>query len=219
MKIYLSYSSLNQLHNSSHEYLNKLLGAEVPEIIYLTEGKVGHRIIQAHVSGKKKDSRLSYLNITFPIVEERDFDDRLRFVKTLNLGGVEYIFQGFADGLNPYLKQRLEIKLSSTPWSIGKFEKSYQRKLYVWFDKTYKDDYLITGPRDPNVWDKQKLELMHLSPTDKDVKDAEDWVMKGIALLKDIKTAIKNREKSSGLSQDGKCINRWCLYSYNCQFK
>lgn len=195
------------------------MGVEVPDNIFLKEGKDGERIITAHVSGKKKDPRISYITNVFPIIEEKQFDDRLRFKKTVIAEGTEYIVQGFADGLNLESLERLEVKLSSAPWSLSKFQKSMQRKMYIWLDDgKYKHDYLITGSRDPNVWDKQKLEISHIETTPKDGQDAFEWLMKGIQRLKDIKSIMDSGDPSTGLV-DGVCANRYCLYGVNCQFK
>lgn len=195
------------------------MGAVVPENIYLKEGKAGEIIITGHLSGKKADKRIEYLDLSFPIVEEKQFDDRLRFKKTITVDGIEYLIQGFADGLNPKVSTRLEVKLSSTPWSLGRFEKSYQRKMYIWLDNgKYKTDYLITGLRDPNTWATQKLQVSRIQTTPKDGQDAFEWVMKGIERLKNAKEIMASGDKSTGLV-DGRCISPFCLYGVNCQFK
>lgn len=219
MSVYLSFSSLNQIHNSAHEYLNKVMGVEVPENRFLTEGKVGERIITAHVSGTPNE-KIKFLTCSFPVIEEVQFDDRLRFKKEINVRGTHYIIQGFADGLNPDLKTRLEIKLSSTPWSLGKFRKSMQRKMYTFLDNgEYKVDYLITGPRDPEKWDKNTLTLSRLEVDPQDPKDAEEWLMKGIERMENLADIMAERGPSTGLNEQGKCVNKFCLYGVNCRYK
>lgn len=235
MKIYLSYSSLNMLHNSSHQWACKMMGIEVPRNIYFDGGNYGQRIIQAHVSGKKKFDILEKLTQPFTVVEEKQFDERCKFVKHIEYGSDTIIIQGFADGLNPTEKRMMEIKLSSTPWSIGKYKKSMQRKIYAWGFPQYEKGLLVTGMMltreqiqeagndwlnwKAEDWEKRILENWTESPptasecamTKEDAQEAEEYILKGIEIL-------RAGDFTGGL-ENGVCTDRYCLYGDNCYFK
>jgi len=229
--IYLSYYSLNMIHNSLHQWVNKVAGVTQPEFkiwdkkkecwVYpLKEGKVGHSIIQKHVSGKTIDNRIAYITRRFPIVEEEDFDKRLNWRKYFTIKGSKYLVQGFTDGLdsikNP--KEMLEIKLSSSPWSVGKFQKSLQRKLYAWGFPSLKMAYLITGGRDPDEWATTPLKVKEVEITKEDAQEAEKWTMQAIERLSHLKEIIESRDKTTGLDENGKCNDYNCNYKENCLF-
>lgn len=213
----LSYSSLNNIMNG-HEWLNKQLGIPVPNYPFLTEGKEAHRIIQGHVSGKKKDKRLAHIEIHFPIVEEKDFDERCKF--SFNVTGKDegYEIFGFIDGLDPDNKRFLEIKTSSTPWSMTKFRDAMQRKLYSLALLDYKEAYLITGKKDPEKWSNGDLPKVYsLKITKKDRDGAKAWIADAIARL-------EMGDFGGGLDDNGKCTGCfWNMDRYqdiaNCHFR
>lgn len=212
--IRLSYTSLNNLHNG-HEWLNKQMGIPLPDYPFLREGKEAHRIIQDHVSGKKKDKRLKHIEIEFPIVEEKDFDERCKFSFNIESQTGKYEIIGFIDGLDKKNKRFLEIKTSGKAWSMKKFRDSTQRKLYALADPTFKDAYIITGNKDPEAWDKDPLKLYSVSVTADDRAYAIDWILKGIEILEE-------GDFSGGL-KDGKCTGCfWNMDRYkdiaNCNF-
>lgn len=213
----LSYSSLNNLHNG-HEWINKQMGIPVPDYPFLTAGKKAHRIIQDHVSGKKKDKRLKHIEINFPVVEEVDFDERCKFSHTLFIPehNEKYEIMGYIDGLDEKGKKFLEIKTSSTPWSIKKFRDSMQRKMYAYGKPFYKEAYLITGSKDPDEWEKSPPKLYSVKLTGKDQTDAHEWIMKGVEKL-------RSGDFSGGLDENGKCMGCfWNMNGYrdiaNCNF-
>lgn len=209
----LSYTSLNSLHNG-HEWLNKQMGIPVPDYPFLKAGKKAHRIIQDHVAGIKKDDRLSHIDIEFPIVEKVDFDPECKFEMDLN---GEYKLRGYIDGLDPDNKRFLEIKTSSTPWSMGKFKRAMQRKVYALALREYEEAYIITGSKDPTEWEKNPPKLYSMKLTKEDRDDARDWIIKGIEIL-------NSGDFTGGLDEDGRCEGCfWNMPRYghlaNCHFK
>lgn len=237
MRIYLSHYSLNMLHNSSHQWVCKMMGIQPPNNIYFEGGNQGQRIIQEYVSGRTSFPQLTNLTYRFPVVEEKDFDERTKFVKEIREGGDTFILQGFADGLNYDKKQMLEIKLSGTPWSLGKFQKSMQRKLYAWGFPKIKKAILVTGtilPKDElreaknsgeweswskgewrkrmlANWEKNPPVQMECSMTKKDAEQAEDWIMEGIKIF-------RKGDFTGGL-ENGVCNDFYCGFGENCHFK
>lgn len=225
------------LHEASHQWVNKQMGIKVPDYPFLKEGKEGHRIVQDHVSGKKKHKYLKHIKVKFPIVEEEsDEADSKKYwkgkeeckfsfpVKT-DKGGFE--ITGYYDGREEDYSKILEAKFSSTPWSLGKFRKSMQRKLYGLSNFKIKEAVLITGTR-PKItykdksgsksvafsvnvddWERNKPKLYSIPYTSDDYKDATDWIFDGINIL------LKG-DFTGGLDEDGKCTG--CFYGQNCNF-
>lgn len=224
-----SYSSLKMFHDSSHQWVNRVnriakdpnagnyVKPDGSKGNYFTEGKVGHRIIQDHVSGKKLDPRIVWLTEKFPIVEKKDFDKDCEF--KIKVKG--YTINGFLDAQDPNNKRYGEIKLSSSTWSYGQYKKSVQRKIYALAYPQYKEGILITGPRFPDEWKIKEFagekysELKVLPPcplTDQDRKDAEKWIVEGIEIF-------ESGDFTGGLNEDGRCIDRNCAYGPNCLFR
>lgn len=233
--IQLSYSSLNILHTCPHNWLNKQMKIKAEEKPEWAQGKLCHKIIQEYLKiplssrprskeeiqllfkkgsidprtkrGMLVSLPLKHIKHVFPIVEERDFDPRCKF---------EFIFEnykirGFYDGRALDFSQLLEIKTSFKPWSLGQFQKAMQRKLYGLSDKRFKEAVLITGQRDPELWKNDPPKVYKVPFTEKDWHEANLWILEGIKIL----------EKGDFTSDlvDGKCIDRWCYWGANCQFK
>ena len=231
-KVRLSFSSLSLIHEHPHCWLNKMMGITQPENKYMTAGKEAHKIIQAHVSNKHRDSRLNYIEYAFPVVEEKNFDERCGFTFTLKptssakkdlfskeltvTSGVylsklskEYEIRGFYDGLDIENGRLLEIK---TPeWAMSKFATSYQRKLYALSNRKFTEAVLITGTGDTTRWGIEPPKVYTVPMTAQDRADARDWILKGISILEsgDLQTDLV----------DGKCVDYRCYWGENCQFK
>jgi|GEM_PF-2383410 len=222
----LSYSTINMLLTSSHQWVNKI--SKIPRDPnagnytkadgtignYFTEGRVGHNLIQRYISKRELDPKVKFDtevkmdDLYFPLVEEKDFDDRMRFL--FNVGQYQVI--GYADGLNKEAAKGAEIKLSSTPWSLGKYLVSDQRKLYGLGFPWLKEMYLITGHRYPDRWEKEPIKVHHLPFRDEDKKDAQKFIEKGIQVIED-------GDFTGGLDESGRCRDRNCAYGPNCLFK
>lgn len=214
-QVRLSFSTINnclQPHNS-HNWINKMSGIKPEVTIYMTGGQLGHRLIQDHISGRKIIPGVE-IKPTFPIVEEKPFDERCKF--SIKIG--EYEIIGFKDGMNPEERSMAEIKLSGNPWSMLKFQKSPQRKIYALSDPKLLVAYLITGGIDPETWVKTEgkeykpLKTYKVQVTDKDRQDGTDWIMAGIKLF-------EIGDFTGGLDENDRCTDRWCSWGKNCQFK
>ncbi len=229
--ITLSFSTINnclQPYNS-HNWLNKMLGAKPEDKWYYHAGTEAHRIIQQHVSGAKKHPYLQYIKEKFPVVERVDFDPRCKFAFIINSDGQtfpavrmmghilpknkkNYVIIGYFDGRDEEWTKGLEIKTSSNPWSVGKFQKSMQRKLYSLAKPSLKFMYLITGQKDPAQWENEPPKMYKVPVTDQDRRDATEWILKAIHIL-------EAGEFKGGLDENGKCTDPNCYYGANCQFK
>lgn len=207
----LSYSSLSNLYNG-HEWINKMLGISVPNYPFLKEGKDGHRIIQDHIADIKKHEYLKDIKVKFHIVEEKDFDERCRF--SFEVDGYEII--GFHDGRDENYRRTVEIKLSSTPWSISKFKKDVQRKLYALSNPKIEEQFLITGHRDIEKWNDDPPKIYSLRPSKSDREEGLEWIKGGIAIL-------EKGDFTGGLDESGRCTGCfWNMARYselaNCNF-
>lgn len=219
----ISFSTINGClqPNNSHNWLNKQMGVQVPDYGYFAEGKNCHRIIQDHVSGIKEDERLAHIPLKFELVEEIDRDPKMEFSfdiadmaeKVLGFRpqlSKRYVFHGFRDGLKEDYSAMLEIKSSSTLWSVGQFLKALQRKCYG-LDDRLKEAYLITCPRTPETWNKTNTKYFKIPFTHKDQVDAIEWILAGVGVL-------EQGDFTGGL-EDGVCTMPRCSYGHNCQFK
>lgn len=211
----LSFSSLNILHTCPHNWLNKQMHIPQLEKKEWAEGKHCHNLMQDHVSGKKLHPYLKHIKHTFPIVEQVDFDPRCKFDLIFRMDAIDYRIIGFYDGRNEDSSKLLEGKFSFQPWSLSKFQKSMQRKLYAWSNPNFNEAILITGKRDPKLWKKEPPKVYKVPMTDKDRDEAVVWMREGIHIF-----------KSGNFTSDleiinGKptCTDNWCWWGSSCSFK
>lgn len=195
--ITLSYSTINELILEPHTWLCKQMGLKRMTYKAMDEGKEAHLIIQKHVSGKLLDERLKNITVRFPVVEERDFDERTHF--TVGIDG-EYNIHGYLDGIDPENKRFLEIKTSSSPWGIAKFHKLMQWRIYA-LSGDFTEAVFITCTRDI-----QRVAMFKLDISEKHKQEALDWIKKGIAII-----------ESGDFSYTGQGKSRYCNY-INCPF-
>lgn len=211
--MHFSYSTLNWMQTHSHCWINKMMGIKQERKYYFEEGTKAHRLIQNHVAGIEVRNDLDYLNVSFPLVEEKNFDEKLKF--KFEYRGYQII--GYFDGWNFETRQFLEIKSSATPWSIAKFKKADQRKMYALastLDSNFpiaKEAILITGSRDPRDWATKRLKVCKVPIVDKDYEDAKKFMDKGIDIF-------ESGDFNGGL-EDGRCVDRWCPWGNKCHFK
>lgn len=223
--ITLSFSTINNClqPENSHNWLNKMMGYKPEDKWYYHAGKEAHDIVQRHVSGVEKHPHLKHIKEVFPIVETRDFDPacmfEFNFNKALEKNELtptdleqEYHVIGFYDGRDNLYTKFLEIKSSSNPWSLMKFQKSFQRKIYVLSNENIKNCYLITGQKEPEKWKKDPPKTYSVPATKKDKIDA-------LAYIYDAVRVIQSGEFKGGLDENGKCTDPYCYFGCNCQFK
>ena len=179
----LSFSTLSELYNCRMSWLNKLMGLPKHEPVYLEEGRLAHRTIQDHVSGKKKDERFLRDGVDilpeFPVVEEVDFDPRLKFESKITWRDLpNYYLMGYMDGKNKESGRILEIKTSSNPWTPRRFEESMQWRFYALCNDWIKEVYLVTSTRDLKA---PKVMSREITPADLD--RARAWVDGAISII------------------------------------
>ena len=198
----LSYSTIKMLQEASHIWVNRLLGIPRVDYPWFAEGRRLHHLVQGHVSGKVAVKELIGFTDTFPLVEEVDFDERLRFTVPWQDG---YELSGFVDGINNDTKHLLEIK-TGTMYSFGKFIKSMQRKLYQMAFPNYSIVLFTCGKEVvPYKTYEQK------PVTEKEIKSVTDWVNEGIKI-------IESNVFTGGLDADGHCAVRYCEQGDSCHF-
>ena len=210
--ITLSYSTINLIYNSPHNYLNKIMGIKQPDNIYFQKGKKIHRIIQDHVAGIKEEPRLSHITERFPVVETVDFDPKCEIEFKIDS---KYKMRGFVDGFNKEEGKTLEIK-SGKIWSIGEFQRAVQRKIYlIGLPFDVKENYLITASSDDSTWEFNKPKIYSLPVTPQDSVAGWIWIHEGVKRLENIKALVDEELRAT----DGKCVDSRCYWGDQCQFK
>lgn len=200
----LSFSTLSQLESCHKWYINKQMGLPKEEFDYFTAGKEAHDIIQKHVSGVKENPDLTKQGLDekfyFPIVETKDFDENCRFHYALG----KYELIGYVDGKNIDVKRILEIKtVGQSLWSLGKCQKSLQRKIIGLCMPDYSEILYVTTTRDFS-----KLNKYLIPFTEKDRADALKWVQKGIDIIEAGKFELEGDRNT--------CYR--CIYRMNCEW-
>lgn len=198
----LSYTTLNNLHEASHTWVNKMLDIKPEQTDAMRCGKLAHKMIQDHVSGVKKMENFN-VEWDFPRIE---YHCKLPF-------NSDFLFHGYCDGVNFKTKSFMEIKTSkSTLWSQGEFDRSMQPVYYSYVTKfphaffltclfiPQEDGSVLLGPPrkfyrkfEPEEWEKARI-----------------WAEEGIKI-------IQSGDYTGGLDKDtGKCLG--CSYGRLCHF-
>ena len=210
--ITLSFTSISGLHEHPHYWLNKMMGAKMPEWDFFKRGKECHRIMQDHVSGRVPNKGLEWFQYKFPLVEEVDYDPKMNFRIKIN---EKYEVQGFLDGLNEEELSMLEGKFGEI-WSLGKYQRSFQRKIYSLLRPDIKVQRILTGVSFPEQWPFKQPKTYTIEPTQADRDEAMAYILEGIRIL-------ESGEFYGDLvkSDDGEyhCNDPRCLYGKNCLFK
>jgi len=185
-------------------YLNKMMGLEKEDFPYFHAGRETHDVVQKHVSGVKENESLTKAGLDekfyFPIVEVEKFDKNCRFQK--DFGDYELI--GYVDGKNIDNKRILEIKtVNGQVWSLGKCQKSMQRKIIGLCMPDYAESLYITLTRDFS-----KLNKYLIPFTEKDRADALKYIQDGIEVIEKGKFELEGDKNT--------CYR--CIYRLNCQW-
>jgi len=237
--IKLSYSTLNDVYQFPHSWLNKVMGAKKPDLEVFKEGKKVHRLVQDHLCGESISEVVAqYITQEFSIVEQKEFDERCKLVKAFDSTGMledvcvcefprevngvctkckkptpPYLFRGYFDGYNPETQTILEIKTGRKElWTLGRYKDSIQRKIYSLLLPEAKATYLFTALQNVELWDRVKPKTMTMEIKEKDKQEALKWILDGIKL-------IEEGDFTKDLNEDGKCTHFMCPYGENCLFK
>jgi hypothetical protein len=107
-------------------------------------------------------------------VEEKDFDERLKF--KLNFGSDEFI--GFLDARNDEKKVFSDIKTSKTLWNMKKFVDLMQRKVY---QLAYPDYSFVGITATPSL---DKVYVVEIPNRPQDEETAREWIEDGFRAIK-----------------------------------
>lgn len=218
--ITLSFSTIKNClqPENSHNWVNKKNRVKFPENDAMRLGKELHREVQNHFAGNKIIKELGFIEDKFPVVEQKDFDERCRFY--MQIDG-DFAVQGFVDGKNLESKDVLEMKfVRNKLWSVSDFNTTYQKKLIALCMPTYKRFVGFTaimpekkksGGFDYKIWKINKPKLYPIEFTEADRKEAREWIKKAM-------DTVVSGHFDGGL-EDGVCTNRYCYYGVNCMFK
>ena len=188
-KIILSYSTLSDLKKLRHTWLNKMMGLPKKEFKYLQEGKDVHNVLLPHMAGVKLDPRITkrekadsrFKLPPLELYEKVDFDpDVKRYFDVDD----KYSFIVFTDGLNLTEKYRVEVKSSSSAWTLGMVRKLVQRKIQgIAFPETDRS-YLVSSARNLNLpgWE-FSINSVPAKDTEEEKEEAWKWIMEGVKIL------------------------------------
>jgi len=193
----LSCSSLNNFIMCEKTWLNKQLCLSTVDFPYFRTGREGHEVVQRHISKKKLDDRLTenLKGFYFPIVEEKDFDERLKF--DIKFGKDNFI--GFLDARNDGAKVFSDIKISTKLWTMKKFVDLMQRKVYQY---AYPDYSFVGITATPDL---KEAETKIIPCRPQDAEEARKWIVAGFK-------AIKN----SDFKPNPKANCQRCVYQNSC---
>jgi len=193
----LSCSKLNSFLECPRTYLNATMYLEKEDFPYFHTGREGHAIIQKHISRKELDERLTekLSKYHFPVVEEKDFDERLKF--KLKFGDDEFI--GFLDARNDEQKVFSDIKISTTLWTMKKFLDLTQRKVY---QLAYPDYSFVGITAKPDL---SEVYTVDLPNRPKDAEYARNWILEG---FKKVKEGAKTNYAENPNANCFRCVYR-----------
>jgi hypothetical protein len=192
-KLYLSYSTLNDLIQHPHTYLCKALGIVQPVSEAMEAGRQAHEIVIGHVCGTKIDHRLPD---TLPGFQKPEYKV---FAEYRN----GYALYGFCDAVDFRSKTIMEYKTSGTTWSQNKFDALMQIPFYS-LATNFRKVYMITSHADLTGF-----KVFYKEVTDAEIEKVKAWIESGIKI-------IESGNFTSDLV-DGKCPGR-CNYGSACFF-
>ena len=200
------------MYTCPHNFLNKQMGIKQPDNKYFENGRRLHRIIQDHVSYKKREDRLIHIYHEFPIVETVDFDPKCKIEFKID---DKYFMIGYFDGMNTDNFTTLEIKTGSKKWSLNDFKKAIQRRIYSIALPMIKTNVLIYAHGDDSLWHVNKPKVYEIPVDKKDLNEAWKWIRDGVDMIEHVGDVVKKELEPTG----GKCIDPRCYYGDLCQFK
>jgi len=190
-KLYLSYSTLHDLIEHPHTYLDKAMGILQPENEYMIAGREAHKVFTDHICGIKKDPRIT-VDLEFQKPEYKCFTEYRD----------NYSLYGYVDAVNFASKSICEYKTSSTPWSQAKFDATMQIPFYA-LATNFRKVFMVTSTAKF-----ENFKVFYKEITDQDIQKVKEWIESGIKI-------IESGDFTSDLI-DGKCSG--CNYGANCYF-
>lgn len=210
--IKVSYSTIKDLHEFPHTWINKQMGLKTKHLAVFDEGHAVEKVILEHISGKNLDPRISarqekdpkFRLPEFDTVQEKDFDDRLGILVHLR---DDYYLHGWPDMKDDSLHRLGDVKASGTPWSASQVRESMQWKCYGLGYPSAKEVYYVNAARDLNQegWE-NTIKVLYTTLSDKNREEAREWIEGG---LKVIESGDFKLEKNTGFN---KCLYIGCIW-------
>lgn len=184
---YLSYSTITEILNVPHSWINKQLGLERFQFGSYEGGEAAHRMLQSHVCGKAINPALGVLP-TFDLVEEYGQDERTRVDYFVN---DDFIVTGYIDGYDTKTGNMLEAKsYRTTPWTLGKFVSLVQWRIYALAlqqsGKATGKMYGVTMPQELSAWDKKTVRVYEIPIAESDFFVADRYIENAIKIIERI---------------------------------
>lgn len=189
----LSYTTLNNIHQAPHSYINKIMGVKPPTSEAMNKGKEAHEKLQKHLLGVEK----------LPIDLDLSFG-RSEYHARRDDG--EYIYHGYLDCVSFDSKTMVEIKTTGGKlWTLGDFEKHPQGAYYGWVTGFRKIFYITCD------FELKNIKTYYKEFTEEDIKNSEQWA-------KEASSKITEGKLKEDLVDDH-CVNFRCPYGSLCLFK
>lgn len=181
--IKLSYTSLNSAIKEPHTWLCKQMGLKTTSSPAMLLGKAAHEIVQKHLSGAEIHPILKEIDLpALPVVEEKDFDERLKFIFTYR----EYEIRGFLDARKEDWSEIGDIKSGGKVWSGTDFAKSDQFPLYTFCKPEIQKVWLIAVPINLELWSKDSIKIHNTDVTAEYRARGKDFIDRGIHVIEHI---------------------------------
>ena len=188
-KIVLSYSTLSDLKKWRHSWLNKMMKLPKKEFKFLQEGRDVQDVLLPHMAGVKLDKRITkrekadsrFKLPPLELYEKIKFDPDVEGRFDVNY---KYSFVVYTDGLNLTEKFRVEVKSSSSTWTLGMVRNLVQRKIQaIAFPETNRS-YLVSAARNLKLpgWE-LSIKSLPAKDTEEEKEEAWKWIMEGVKIL------------------------------------
>jgi CRISPR/Cas system-associated exonuclease Cas4 (RecB family) len=189
-KTFLSYSTINNLYESPHSWINKQLGIEQPTSEAMAAGKVAHKILQDHVTGVKLDPRIP-LELSFKQAEYNCFAPY----------NDKFSLYGFIDCISFNSKTFMEYKTSSSPWSQQKFDKLMQIPFYG-LCTNFRKAFMVTSTKDLTGF-----KTFYKVITEDEINNVKKWIDGAIYIIEkgDFFTDLDENKKCKGCNWGQSC--------------
>ena len=165
-KTIISFTTLNNVHKHPCWWLNKQMGIEEEPNQFMIAGKKAHEQFALKIKNKEK--------LPFDL----DFQEaEVHFRRSHN---DQYLWHGWADGVNYKSKSLLEVKtVNKRVWTNSDMDRSMQPVYYSWISG-FSKVFLLSCK-----FDFSEPKLYYREYTQDDWKKAEKWALEGLKIIEE----------------------------------
>jgi len=211
-KVRLSYSTIKDLYEMPHTWINKQMGLKTKELPVFEEGKQVQKIIVNHILGKeindkikkREESDKTFRLPKFEVMEEEDFDPRLKFEYDFD---DNYYIIGWPDAIDKKHKLIGDVKAYNQGFKASMLRDSMQWRVYSLAHEWAKEVIYISASREFNNprW-AESIKVLSVEIKDIDRAKAVAWIRGAIKI---IESGDFKLEKNDNYK---KCLYIGCIY-------